>query len=343
MAVMVRCKKCRSYYSVDNASCRCGNTDKVKSYYIQYCVSGGGGKTKLKFASHSLTEARALDAKYKYGDAEKEEKQKAAQLTFGEYLSRFFVPHFYAKNKAAEKSEYIIKRFRKAFENRQLTSIKAVEIEQATLKFTEGLSSSSLNNHISTIHRIFQYAVEIELLTVNPVRIKKSGEENIRRRFLNQDERVKILDACKKNQTPYLYEMAYIALFAGLRVNEIRKLKPENIRDGCIYISAGNAKSKKGRAVPMTKRLAELMETASFNYDFDIKRSFGTACRISGITDIVFHDLRRTYGSMLAQAGVPIFDISKLMGHSNVQITAKIYAHLLPENLARAVAKLPEI
>jgi integrase len=43
---------------------------------------------------------------------------------------------------------------------------------------------------------------------------------------------------------------------------------------------------------------------------------------------------------MLAQAGVPIFDIAKLMGHSDIRITMKVYAHLLPENLKSAVSKI---
>jgi integrase len=90
----------------------------------------------------------------------------------------------------------------------------------------------------------------------------------------------------------------------------------------------------------MNKELTEVMSKATYDYNKNIHRSFTSAVKRAGLDNVWFHDLRRTFGSMLAQAGVPIFDISKLMGHGNVQITAKIYAHLLPENLQNAVGKI---
>ena len=43
----------------------------------------------------------------------------------------------------------------------------------------------------------------------------------------------------------------------------------------------------------------------------------------------------------LAQAGVDLLTISKLLGHSDTRITAKHYAHLADKTLALAVTKLP--
>ena len=45
------------------------------------------------------------------------------------------------------------------------------------------------------------------------------------------------------------------------------------------------------------------------------------------LPSIHLHDLRHTYGSRLLSKGVPLADVSKLMGHSSVQITADIYLH----------------
>ena len=52
-----------------------------------------------------------------------------------------------------------------------------------------------------------------------------------------------------------------------------------------------------------------------------------------------WHDLRHTFASRLAMAGVPIRTIADLMGHSEVQTTAR-YAHLAPGYLAEAVERL---
>jgi integrase len=270
------------------------------------------------------------------------EKPKPS-LSFGGYLDDYFLPHFTSKNKSAWKSMYIIKIFRGVFDNRELSGIKPVEVERAVLSAASHLSSSSFNNFISTIHRIFQYAVEIELLIANPVKIKKSRKDNTRKRFLTVEERTALLDACKKSDAKYLYDMVCISLYAGLRLNEVKHLSPEDIRDGCIYISPDISKNKKNREIPLTPKLTDILAHTSYDFNHDIKKSFATAVRRAGLTGIRFHDMRRTFGSMLAQAGVPIFDISKLMGHASPTLTAKVYAHLLPDNLTSAVSKLPAV
>lgn len=54
------------------------------------------------------------------------------------------------------------------------------------------------------------------------------------------------------------------------------------------------------------------------------------------------HILRHTFASHLAQAGVPLYTISKLLGHSSIRMT-EIYAHLCPDTLDIAIAKLPNL
>lgn len=53
------------------------------------------------------------------------------------------------------------------------------------------------------------------------------------------------------------------------------------------------------------------------------------------------HKLRHTYASQLVQKGVSLYEVSKLLGHSSIQMT-EIYAHLVPENLQKAVFNLPK-
>jgi integrase len=46
----------------------------------------------------------------------------------------------------------------------------------------------------------------------------------------------------------------------------------------------------------------------------DLKKAFGTACRIAGIRDLHWHDLRHTFGTRLAEAGCSEATIASPMG-----------------------------
>jgi integrase len=66
---------------------------------------------------------------------------------------------------------------------------------------------------------------------------------------------------------------------------------------------------------------------------------FIRACRDAGVEDFTFHDLRHTYASHLRMKGADLDDIRRLLGHSDLRMTIR-YAHLLPEHLEAAAARL---
>ena len=52
-----------------------------------------------------------------------------------------------------------------------------------------------------------------------------------------------------------------------------------------------------------------------------------------------FHSLRHSFASLLVQRGVSLYEVQKLMGHSNPRVT-EIYSHLVPEAMHGAVEKI---
>jgi integrase len=69
-----------------------------------------------------------------------------------------------------------------------------------------------------------------------------------------------------------------------------------------------------------------------------VKKGFASCAADAGLEDVHPHDLRRTFGSWLVQAGVGIERVSRLLRHSDVSVTARVYAHLRPSDLADAAA-----
>jgi len=67
----------------------------------------------------------------------------------------------------------------------------------------------------------------------------------------------------------------------------------------------------------------------------DIRTAFENACKRAGIKNLRFHDLRHTFATRLVLAGVDLATVSKLLGHSSIQMTMCAMLTRLPRLLNR--------
>lgn len=174
-------------------------------------------------------------------------------------------------------------------------------------------------------------------------------------RFLTHSEGTRLLNSCR----PDFRELVKAALFTGARYSELTRLKVTNVNadTALIYISA-EAKSGKGRHVPLHADALDFFETQIIGKrgnDLVFTKQDGSewgknhhvrllqaACKNAKIEPAIgFHELRHTYASTLAQHGVDLLTISKLIGHADTRITSRHYAHLCDKTLSDAVKKLP--
>jgi integrase len=118
------------------------------------------------------------------------------------------------------------------------------------------------------------------------------------------------------------------------------------------YRRPGRAETKKRRAtVPInTAALAELQTTsllAISDYVIEyrgrkvesIHTGFRRACQEAGIADCSPHVLRHTAASHMVMAGVPLAEVARMLGDSEV-IVEKVYAKFSPDYLRRAADAL---
>ena len=84
----------------------------------------------------------------------------------------------------------------------------------------------------------------------------------------------------------------------------------------------------------------DIVYTKANGEEFNIRhisdRSFKKAIKIAGVKRIRFHDLRTTYACNFMMSGGDIFELSKILGHTSVDMTAKKYAFLSPDYLLNA-------
>lgn len=75
-------------------------------------------------------------------------------------------------------------------------------------------------------------------------------------------------------------------------------------------------------------------------YISSVRTAYSRLCKRAGIEQRGFHTFRHTFGTRLAKSGVPITEVSKLMGHDSVSVTAKYYIDIDDQQKRDAVKKI---
>ncbi len=216
---------------------------------------------------------------------------------------------------------------------------------------------ASINRELEFFRTVLNYAVNNGMLARNPFSLSKNQKlidraaETRRERFPTFGEEMALLNLCigeGRQGREHLRPILIVAADTGLRRNEIFTLESAdlNFRTRVITVRAINAKTNRSRQIPMTHRVCEelkkLCQKSSQGKIFgglsEVKRSFGTACRLAGIEDLHFHDFRHAFVSRSILAGVPPAVVLKASGHASDEW--KRYLNVKPNQLQNLFSPL---
>jgi integrase len=242
------------------------------------------------------------------------------------------------------------------FGRSEISSISTEDVEnfRADLKADAKLSDKSINNVIGLMNKILGDAMRWKILMVNPIStIRPIPVPEKEFLFWTIDERDRFLSWAKGNDHD-LFEIVSVAIHTGLRRGELEGLLRDSVdferneiivrRNYCHKTHKLNeyTKSKKPRRVPMNAVVAKILRGRSlvpmnesllpFDYHNIVASTLNPACLKAKVNPIRFHDLRHSFASHLAMAGVPVIKIKALLGHSDLKTTMR-YMHLAPGGL----------
>jgi integrase len=156
----------------------------------------------------------------------------------------------------------------------------------------------------------------------------------------------------------HLRPLVLLALNTGLRRGELLGLKwaGVNLPAKLLTVTAATAKSGHTRRVPLNAEAQSTLEAwhkrqgkpAVEALVFPghggermtrIDTSWGTLTKEAKLKNFRLHDCRHHFASKLVQAGVDLYTVKELLGHSEIAMTER-YSHLAPDNLRSAVEKI---
>jgi integrase len=210
---------------------------------------------------------------------------------------------------------------------------------------------------------MFNWAVGREYLERSPFRrgtqnlIPMEQEDNRRHRRLGVEEEARLLEVA----TGLLRPLIIAALDTGMRRGEMLALNWRDVeaRPGWLRLRGETTKSGKTRWVPVSTTLLEAvlaflrLDAAGEQKPADgwvfrnevgapiryFKRAWLAACRMAGVTELRWHDLRHEYASRLVERGVPLSQVRDLLGHASI-VTTERYDNQKPEALMAAAKRL---
>lgn len=220
---------------------------------------------------------------------------------------------------------------------------------------------------LGLMRRIINHAIKRKIWQGTNLLANLSGfsmpkVDNKCERFLTPVEAKLLLDELQPI-SDVVHDMAFVSLYTGMRLTEIMRLKGLDINEGsktAIITAKGGLRQPvllsdealeviiKNRRKPeepvfRNRNGGRFYRAASRNSPF-IRAV--NACHLNDqVTDrrhkVTFHTLRHTYASWLAQAGVGIYDIMRLMRHSSIEMTMR-YAHLIPDRQREYLTIIPK-
>ncbi len=228
-------------------------------------------------------------------------------------------------------------------------------------------SHKTMANALKFLHAIYEYGQREELCAVNPVRqVRRASHDSTDGdiRYLSSEELEAVVRAAPDDYLGAIERRMYmVAAMTGLRQGELAGLRWRDVdwlaakvrvRQAYVRSEYQKPKSRRGeRAVPMRKRVAQELEALSrataYTGDDDLvfchphtgrpidrsklSKRWRAAARSAGVytesRQVRFHDLRHTFGTRMAAAGVPMRTLQEWMGHRDFKTTL-IYADYAP-------------
>lgn len=304
-------------------------------------------------------------------------------ITFSAYAKHFIdhqhgLEH---KRKTIEGYESILSyRLLPYFKNKRMRSITTTDVNIFLDSLAkEGLAVKTKRNIRNVLNGIMVLAIQENVIGFNPLTnipvFRETKTEN--RRALTGEEVRQLLHALdayyekKKNYKSVnmlIYPYVYLAIYTGARRGELCALTWNDIDVEKCTVSINKSinehldieepktlnayrvnvipKDVMAKLLPFKdSKCNKVFHTCTGEYikPSNIARAFRNILKFGALPYIRLHELRHTLATLSLQAGVPIPDVSKQLGHASISTTLNFYSHASNESSENVVKGFSKI
>jgi integrase len=332
-----------------------------KTYYLRYADERGKAK-QFKIADErdiSLSQARQLADKYRsqiaLGIDPAAEKATLRQVpTFSEFIEQRYMPFVkgYKRSWISDDS-YLRNQLLPIFGKKHLDEITKHDV----IQFHHGMRAKDYA--LGTCNRcliLLRYAMnlavrwEIPGITANPTKDVPLFEDlaGKKERFLTEEEAQKLYETVCRSENPMLKFIVPMLILTGARKREVLDAKWEDFDIVRKQWRIPVTKTGRPRHVPLSEGVLQLLD--SIPHDecpwvfanpkthkpfVSIFTGWNSARKRAGLAEVRIHDLRHSFASFLVNAGRSLYEVQKILGHTQIKTTQR-YAHLSQDTLLDA-------
>lgn len=251
-----------------------------------------------------------------------------------------------------------------ALGNRKVAAITYDDI--AELHRTIGKRAPIAANRVcSLLSRMFNLGIKWRWCASNPVRGLERNQENKRRRYLSADELLRLTKALDKHPDQQAANAVRLLLLTGARRGEVLNARwgdfnLHNLASASWSKPGATTKQKTDHQVPLSDAAYQLLvkmrsaapdgaehlfpgrDGKARGQESGLRQAWADLCKAAKIDSVRLHDLRHTYASTLASAGLSLPIIGALLGHTQPATTQR-YAHLFDDPLRAATQRAADI
>jgi integrase len=350
-------------------------TAGVKSFVLNYRVAGRERRYTIGgYPAWSVSAARD-EAKRLRQDIDRgidplaEREAERAAATVNELADRYLAEHAEPKKRTALGDRQTLDRHVRP----RLGALKVKAVTFADIdrlhRAISGTAPYQANRVLSLLSKAFALSVRWGMRADNPVKGVERNPEEKRYRYLTGEELRRLTEALDSHSSQAAANAIRLLLLTGARRGEVLGATWDQFDLGARVWTkpSSHVKTKREHRVPLSastvQLLAEMKAAAArqaagkrgepspflFPARFgdgphrtEIKESWASICAAARLDGVRLHDLRHTYASFLASAGLSLPVIGALLGHTQPGTTAR-YAHLFDDPLRAATERVGAI